>query len=101
MTSFQMAEFLAEETPIEITMNRRMDQIGLLEPVGPFELFKRQTVPLWLALLLRQKGKASIVIPDWMHVHHLQEWLQKEQESPLFCTAPFHYIEISKLLRDQ
>jgi GINS complex subunit 2 len=101
MTSFQIAEFLAEETTIEITINRRMNQINLIEPVGPFELFKRQSVPLWFALLLRQKGKASIVIPEWMHVQYLREWLQKEQESPLFSPAPFHYIEVAKLLRDQ
>jgi hypothetical protein len=96
--NLQLAEFLAQETEIEITMNRKMNQLNLLEPVGPFEMFKRQTVPLWLAILLRQKNKATIVIPDWLQVPSLQQWLQKEKESPAFQEAPFHYIEIAKLL---
>jgi GINS complex subunit 2 len=96
--NFQMAEFLAQETEIEITMNRKMDRLELIEPIGPFEMFKRQKVPLWVALLLRQKSKATIVIPDWLHQKSLEEWLVKEQESAAFQPAPFHYVEISKSL---
>lgn len=55
------------ETQIQIVPLLSVDKARLLSGLyGPFRPPGRTTVPLWLALNLKRKGKCYIVPPDWM-----------------------------------
>jgi GINS complex subunit 2 len=60
-------EFLAESEPLRIVPNFNEGQLYLLGgDVGPFRAGLPVTVPLWVAVSLRQRQKCRIIQPDWM-----------------------------------
>ncbi|KER30467.1 hypothetical protein T265_03080 [Opisthorchis viverrini] len=71
--------------------------IGL--QAGPFYPNVPVTVPLWVAVYLRQQQKCRIIPPDWMTVERLTQCKDRE-ESDSNCTDPPHrqYMEITTLL---
>lgn len=94
--------FLAGDETIEIVPNFSYDKpLGLMtkQNVGPFSAGISAKVPLWLALLLKQKYFCEIVTPDWMEVEKLKEILKEERKEDAFNKdLPFRYLEISRSL---
>ena len=67
--------------------------------VGPFQAGLETSVPLWLALLLRQKCLCRIQAPSWMDVSVLRSILHEEQTTETFSKRlPFRYLETSRSL---
>eukprot|EP01061_Rhynchopus_euleeides_P004229 TRINITY_DN13506_c0_g1_i1.p1 TRINITY_DN13506_c0_g1~~TRINITY_DN13506_c0_g1_i1.p1 ORF type:complete len:269 (+),score=78.74 TRINITY_DN13506_c0_g1_i1:60-866(+) len=92
-------EFMAQEELVTVIPNFVMDQADFLSGrFGPFNPPDPVSVPLWLALLLKESGRCRLVTPDWMSKESLQETLKNERESAEFQPLPFHYKEIAKLL---
>ncbi|KAI9183506.1 DNA replication protein psf2 [Blastocladiella emersonii ATCC 22665] len=92
-------EFLAENEPITIEPLARLPEIELIRgPVGPFQPPRSATVPLWLALVLKKRGMCIVKPPAWMTVEHLTQKLTEEQTNDEFCSLPFHYMEVAKLI---
>ncbi|CAL8074554.1 unnamed protein product [Calicophoron daubneyi] len=93
-------EFIAEDETIQIIPRFTMDAIQLIAfSVGPFYPNVPTTVPLWVALHLRQQQKCRILPPEWLTVDKLNECKEAEQASA-GCTEPphKHYMEITTLL---
>jgi len=86
---------------------------------GPFRPPNKTSVPLWIAINLKQKRKCHILAPSWFTVgaccfapsdllleptlplpEYLQECLALETSNPAFTELPFRYMEISKVLLD-
>lgn len=85
---------------------------------GPFRPPNKTSVPLWIAINLKQKRKCHILAPSWFTIgacfapsdlllkstlllpEHLQECLTLETSNPAFTELPFRYMEISKVLLD-
>lgn len=61
-------EYLAtSSTTVSIVPLTSIDRARFLSGVyGPFRPPARTTVPLWLALNLKRKGKCYLVVPEWM-----------------------------------
>ncbi|GMH04273.1 hypothetical protein Nepgr_006112 [Nepenthes gracilis] len=95
-------EFLAEDEMVEIVPNMRMEPLNLISgDYGPFRPQIPASVPYWLAVALKKRGKCTIRPPEWMSVETLTRILEAERDSPReFQPLPFHYVEISKLLFD-
>ena len=94
-------EFLAEEELVTVVPNMsfRDPLLCMGGTYGPFVPMRQCQVPLWLALLLKEKKKCSIRPPEWMQKGNLQEVLRAEQqEESKFEPMPLHYVEIGKLL---
>lgn len=93
-------EFLAESVDIQIIPNFDHEVLQFLcGNYGPFEASIPCTVPIWLAITLRKKGKCQIVAPEWLSVEQLQiqieeELLSKDELSKL----PYYYLEIAALV---
>jgi hypothetical protein len=67
--SVEFADFIAENTSIDIIANQRMEAIRLYTGnVGPFRPLVRTTTPLWLALLFKRKHRCHIVCPDFLDI---------------------------------
>jgi GINS complex subunit 2 len=93
-------EFIAEKQSITIIPNFSENRITLLTcQVGPFNPSMPVSVPLWLAVNLKQQQRCRIQPPDWLSVEKLVQTKQDESNSELFTPMPSeHYIEISTLL---
>ncbi|KAK9164224.1 hypothetical protein Scep_000644 [Stephania cephalantha] len=102
MFSAAEVEFLAEDEMVEIVPNLNMDTLNLIcGDFGPFRPQMATSVPLWLAVALKKRGKCTIRSPQWMSVENLTQVLEAERDSPAqFQPLPFHYVEISRLLFD-
>ena len=82
-------EFLAEKESIEIVPNFTHGVMHLIQgDVGPFRPGLPVSVPLWLAVNLRQRQRCRMVRPNWMAVDRLEEvcyylfmMVETEQES--------------------
>ena len=67
-------EFLAEKEKIEIVPNFSHDVMYLIQgEVGPFRPGLPTSVPLWLAISLRQRQRCRFIQPDWMDTDRLGE----------------------------
>ncbi|AGO11886.1 AaceriADR121Wp [[Ashbya] aceris (nom. inval.)] len=56
-------------------------------------------VSLWLALLLKQQGKCSIVAPAWLTIKQLDSFLEFElQNASRFANLPWNWLIIAHLL---
>ncbi|KAI9389518.1 hypothetical protein POPTR_008G056200v4 [Populus trichocarpa] len=77
-------EFMAEDEPVEIVPNLRMDSLNFI----------------CLAVALKKRGKCTIRPPQWMSIENLAQFLELERDSHAFQPLPFHYLEISRLLFD-
>ncbi|KAI5578799.1 hypothetical protein BDE02_08G050300 [Populus trichocarpa] len=94
-------EFMAEDEPVEIVPNLRMDSLNFIcGDYGPFHPQLAAQVPLWLAVALKKRGKCTIRPPQWMSIENLAQFLELERDSHAFQPLPFHYLEISRLLFD-
>lgn len=56
-------------------------------------------VTLWLALLLKQQNKCSIVAPSWLTLKELDRSIQYEQTHPdRFCPVPWNWLVLAQVL---
>eukprot|EP01126_Amoeba_proteus_P040434 TRINITY_DN4312_c0_g2_i8.p1 TRINITY_DN4312_c0_g2~~TRINITY_DN4312_c0_g2_i8.p1 ORF type:complete len:192 (-),score=26.94 TRINITY_DN4312_c0_g2_i8:450-1025(-) len=94
-------QFLAEDEPITIYPTVSFPQVRLISGnVGPFKPNEPQIVPLWLALMLRQRRKCIIEPPNWFTKEYLTALRDRErQDKNCFIKLPsYHFIEIAVLL---
>lgn len=93
-------EYLATTTThVQIVPLTSIDRARFLSGVyGPFRPPQRTTVPLWLALNLRAKGKCYLVPPEWMELENVKALLQRETTSMAFAEVPWHYVEIARAI---
>lgn len=66
-------EFIAENELIEIITNRNIPEIKLITvyqinkgTYGPFQPLERHKVPIWLAILFKNKHKCKIINPEFL-----------------------------------
>ncbi|EPQ28216.1 uncharacterized protein PFL1_04043 [Pseudozyma flocculosa PF-1] len=86
-------------TSISIIPLLSIDRVRLLTAIyGPFKPPQPATVPLWLALYLRNKKKALVIPPDWLSVPALTETLRHETSQPGFAPLPFEWIGVSNAI---
>lgn len=93
-------EFLAEREPVKIVPNFTQDKIYLISgDIGPFTAGLPVSVPLWLAVNLKQRQKCRILPPDWMDTEILKEKKQEEADNRFFLEMPNpFYMELTQLL---
>ncbi|KAL3897664.1 MAG: hypothetical protein SGCHY_003263 [Lobulomycetales sp.] len=69
----EFIEFEAEDYVVQISPSCRMEPISLVTgTVGPFRPPLSCAVPLWLAVYLKSKQKASIQPPPWLELANLK-----------------------------
>ncbi|OAE22548.1 hypothetical protein AXG93_1989s1010 [Marchantia polymorpha subsp. ruderalis] len=95
-------EFLAEDDTVVMVPTLRMDTLHLIcGDFGPFMPQVPTSVPLWLGIAMKKRGKCRLRAPEWMTVENLTQVLELERDSPQeFQPLPFHYVEVSRLLMD-
>ena len=102
---FLRCQHIAEsESEVEILPSFSSPPLRFLQhTLGPFRPNYPITVPLWLALSLRQSQRCSIVPPAWLTPDFLLLHCEREagDMSVFFPQLPFHYIEIAYLLCHQ
>ncbi len=92
-------QFLAENEPVSIIGTFNEEVLHLIGgDVGPFEAGVSISVPLWLAIYLKQRHKCRIVCPNWLSVDTLEQTIGREAEDPLFSAVPRHFVAIGHLL---
>ncbi|CAG0879285.1 unnamed protein product [Cyprideis torosa] len=93
-------EFLAEREIVKVVPNFAHPVLHLVAgDFGPFAPGIPTRVPLWLAVNLKQRSKATLLPPDWMTIEQLEEFKTKEKESKFFAPVPCeHFLEVSRLL---
>lgn len=93
-------EFLAENRILSIIPNFTHDKIYLIcGEFGPFKAGLPVNVPIWLAVMFKQKQKCRIVAPEWMDVDVLEEIKEEEKRSRFFTKMPNeHYMVEAKLI---
>mmetsp|Transcript_10631 Transcript_10631/g.15646 ORF Transcript_10631/g.15646 Transcript_10631/m.15646 type:complete len:224 (-) Transcript_10631:86-757(-) len=102
LKSHACCDFLAGDEKILIvpnfTLGKPVELISVSK-VGPFTALTPVSVPLWLAVLLKQKTLCRIPTPEWMEVETLQSILSYEKDQDRFSQElPFRYLEISRTL---
>ena len=99
MTDVATCEFLAEDEPIDIVPSFSESVMHMITgDYGPLEAGVACSVPLWLALFLKQSRKCRIVQPAWMNAERIGEMVEAESGSALFTPIPEHFIAIVRLL---
>ncbi|UYV66726.1 GINS2 [Cordylochernes scorpioides] len=93
-------EFRAEEEMVTIIPNFSLSKLYLISgEIGPFVPSLPTTVPLWVALTLRQTQKCTIVAPDWLNLEVLAAKKQEECSTSEFTKMPHqNYCELTQLL---
>ncbi|XP_059178053.1 DNA replication complex GINS protein PSF2-like [Physella acuta] len=93
-------EFLAEREHVKIIPNFSQEKIYLISgDIGPFSAGLPVTVPLWLAVNLKQRQKCRFIAPEWMDIEVLKEKKQEEADSRFFTQMPSpFYMEMTQLL---
>ena len=97
----QENEFFAENELIQIQPLFRLDKFEFISGnFGPFKPGKPVTVPLWLAIYLKQRNKCTVQVPLWLEFEYLSKVKTLEKEKPdLFGDEiPYYYFEIANLL---
>ncbi|KAA0202619.1 hypothetical protein HAZT_HAZT006632 [Hyalella azteca] len=96
-------EFLAEREHVQIIPNFSHDKLYLIAgDVGPFVAGIPCSVPLWLAVNLRQRGKCRLLPPAWMEAEALaakkEEEMQTKVMMVIVCRPSlwFHGIKCSR-----
>lgn len=90
------ADFEAEETLIEIVSSRNTTAIHLISgTIGPFRPLQRSKIPLWTALLFKQKLNCTIIPPTWLQLQSLENSLREEKADEKFSDLPFHWLQIA------
>jgi len=86
---------------IQIIPNFREDKFYFISgEFGPFRPAKPATVPLWLAIYLKQRNKCQVQLPKWLDYEFLTKVKSVEKELALEFSdeLPFYYYEIANLL---
>ncbi|KAG5186774.1 hypothetical protein JKP88DRAFT_35968 [Tribonema minus] len=91
-------EYLAGDEMVEVVPSESHKRLHFRGTYGPFVAGSRTAVPLWLAIMLKRRNKASIACPPWMTAESLERVLAAERREETFAELPFHYLEISSLL---
>ncbi|XP_061712739.1 probable DNA replication complex GINS protein PSF2 [Cydia pomonella] len=93
-------EFIGENRIVSIIPNFTYDKIYLIcGEFGPFRAGLPMNVPLWLAVMLKQKQKCRMVPPDWMDIEVLEGIKEAEKNSRFFTKMPNeHYMVEAKLI---
>ncbi|CAH2244232.1 probable DNA replication complex GINS protein PSF2 [Pararge aegeria] len=93
-------EFIGENRIVSIIPNFSYDKIFLISgEFGPFRAGLPMNVPLWLAVMLKQKQKCRLVPPDWMDMDVLENIKEEEKLSRFFTKMPNeHYMVEAKLI---
>ncbi|KAG0172777.1 DNA replication protein psf2 [Apophysomyces sp. BC1034] len=92
-------EYLAEKEPISIIPMHKLPRLEFIQQtVGPFQPPLRTEVPLWIALVMKQNRKCSIICPEWLSVEVLKKRLEEEEAKEEFSALPFHYMETAQML---
>jgi len=93
-------EFLAERETIDIIPNFSHNKLYLISgDVGPFKAGIPCSVPIWLAVNLRNRGKCRLVPPSWLDPEVLTEKKDEETQSKVFTQMPSqYYLVIAQLL---
>ena len=67
-------EFFAENELIEILPSFKGDKLFFISgEFGPFKPAKPVSVPIWLAIYLKQRKKCDIQVPNWMDPEFLKK----------------------------
>ena len=73
-------EFYAKNQLIDIKPTDNFDKMYLISGnFGPFKPQKPITVPLWLGIEFKKKGKCSILQPTWLSTEILYSMVQNER----------------------
>lgn len=94
-------EFMAEQEYVSIIPKfSDMRRIHLIAgDIGPFRAGIPVSVPIWVAITLRNKEKCTIIPPEWMDVDLLENKLEEEKNSRFFTKMPSdHYMSIAHLI---
>ena len=92
-------EFQAENDIVEIVPNFTAPTLDLMQcDVGPFKAGLPLSVPLWLALSLRQRQKCRIIQPYWMTEDNLEAVKEAEKLSAMFTELPDPYLFVKAQL---
>lgn len=56
-------------------------------------------ISLWLAFILKQQGKCSIIAPSWLTIKQLDKYIEFELKNPSqFSDLPWNWLILSQLL---
>lgn len=92
-------EYLSEEIVVTIIPNINHPTFKFISgQFGPLLSGLPCSVPLWLAINLRKRGKCVIKIPDWLTVESLESLVKHERSQVNLGELPYHYMEIAQLL---
>ncbi|XP_028407964.1 DNA replication complex GINS protein PSF2-like [Dendronephthya gigantea] len=93
-------DFLSEKRHVKILPNFKEGRIFLISgDIGPFEPGLSTSVPLWMAVNLKQRKKCRIIPPDWMNTDQLEQRKDDEKEREYFTEMPSKsYLEVASLL---
>ncbi|EME27576.1 uncharacterized protein Gasu_48710 [Galdieria sulphuraria] len=98
----QQVEFFADDELIEIIPNIKLPVVNLIAgDFGPFEVGIPVTVPLWLAVGLKEAKRCRILPPSWLTEEKILAKVEEERNNPNSGLVQLHqhYMEIaSKLL---
>ncbi|CEP64190.1 DNA replication protein PSF2 LALA0_S10e04522g [Lachancea lanzarotensis] len=69
------------------------------EPLNNLVAIQTTEVALWIALLLKQQGKCSIVAPGWLRLAQLQKYIDYElKNTGRFSELPWNWLVVAQLL---
>ncbi|CAM9910610.1 unnamed protein product [Chrysoparadoxa australica] len=93
-------EFCAEDEFIVIEPKMPLNKLHLMVgDIGPAMAQLSTTVPLWLALCLKKRGRAKLSCPGWLSAEGLEATLQAERASAdQLSPLPYHYLEMASLI---
>ncbi|CAK9297581.1 unnamed protein product [Gordionus sp. m RMFG-2023] len=96
-------EFIAENEFIYINPNFQSPPFKLIScDIGEMTPGIPTSLPLWVAIHLKQRRKCSIIPPKWMDIDTLEELKMLEKENQYFTAMPSpHYMEIANLLMQE
>ncbi|SCU98361.1 LADA_0H12508g1_1 [Lachancea dasiensis] len=68
-------------------------------PLNNLVAIQTTQVALWIALLLKQQGKCSIVAPEWLRLAQLQKHIDYElKNTERFSDLPWNWLVVAQLL---
>lgn len=69
------------------------------KPLNNLVAIQTTEVALWVALLLKQQGKCSIVAPAWLRLSQLQKFIDYElKHTERFSDLPWNWLVVAQLL---
>ncbi|OLY83294.1 DNA replication complex GINS protein psf2 [Smittium mucronatum] len=92
-------EFFAETVKVTIQPVSKLPKLDLISGTyGAFHPLRNETVPLWLAILLRRANRCRIVTPAYLHPTFIDAAIAHERRpSSGFAPLPPHFWNVAKL----